>query len=226
MRVIGTGLPRTGTNSLKLALERLLGAPCYHMFEMVPRRDRHGPRWLEIVSGREADPDFRPDWSFLSGFDAIVDWPGSTVWDLLVRDFPDAVVVHSVRDDADQWWRSLDRTVGALLRTALAGDDPASSAFHRALTTRSGWGGVDDADLMRRRYVEHDAAVRAAVDPARLVIHNPRDEWGPLCAALGVPVPDEPYPESNSSEDFAGNVERARAAIDIQASNDSTDPTG
>lgn len=206
MRIVGTGLPRTGTNSLKLAIEQLIGAPCYHMYEAMPRVEEHGPRWTAIAEGAE------PDWSFLDGFEAIVDWPGSAVWELLVRDFPDAIVVHSVRDDASQWWRSVDATVGETIRPRLSGDDDHPGvAMIRALTKRAGWGTADDAEHMLRVYEEHDRRVRQSVDPDRMVVLNPSDGWEPLCAALGVPVPDQPYPESNSTEEYhRRRAERAR----------------
>lgn len=205
MKVVGTGLPRTGTNSLKVALERLLGEPCYHMYECIPRMDEHGPIWTGLARGD------RPDWSFLDDFGAIVDWPGSAMWELLVEAFPDAVVVHSVRDDADQWWRSVDATVGQAMRGHLhTGDPGVGPTFIRAMVERAGWGTVDDAELMRALYEEHDRRVREIVDTDRLVVINPSDGWEPLCAGLGIAVPDEPYPSTNSTADFQATVRAAR----------------
>jgi hypothetical protein len=205
MKVVGTGLPRTGTNSLKVALERLLGEPCYHMYECVPRMEEHGPIWTAIAGGAE------PEWSFLDGFGAIVDWPGSAMWDQLVAGFPDAIVVHSVRDDAEQWWRSVDATVGQAMRGHLASGDPGvGPTFIRAMVERAGWGTVEDGATMQALYHEHDRRVREVVEADRLVVVNPSDGWGPLCAALGVEVPDEPYPSTNSTAEFQATLEAAR----------------
>ncbi|MEM9035233.1 MAG: sulfotransferase family protein [Actinomycetota bacterium] len=210
MKIVGTGLPRTGTNSLKVAIEQLIEAPCYHMYECIPRADEHAPQWTAIADGGATD------WSFLDDFAAIVDWPGSAVWERLVADFPDAVVVHSVRDDAAQWWKSVDSTVGQAMRRALA-EAPGSALpdMIRALIARVGWGTVDDPEAMMTQYDEHNRRVRATVEPERLVVINPRDGWAPLCAALGVPVPDEPYPRTNSTEDYEAAI-RAAAQRDDQ----------
>ncbi|MEM8902913.1 MAG: sulfotransferase family protein [Actinomycetota bacterium] len=200
MRIVGTGLPRTGTNSLKLAVERLTGRPCYHMFELMDHRE-HAPAWTEIARGGPTD------WSFLADFGSIVDWPGAAMWDRLVDDFPDAVVVHSVRDDAEQWWRSLDRTVAATIRERRE-EEPGTPAreFILALVERAGWPSIDDAEAMMAHYDEHDRRVRERVEPERLVVFNPRDGWGPLAAALGLDVPDEPYPKVNTTDEYLRNV--------------------
>jgi len=44
--------------------------------------------------------------------------------------------------------------------------------------------------------------VRATVPPERLVDYTAGDGWEPLCKALGVPVPDAPFPHVNSTADF------------------------
>ncbi len=196
MKIVGTGLPRTGTNSLKLAIERLTGERCYHMFELFDHRE-HGEQWIDIARGAPTD------WSFLADFGSIVDWPGAAMWDRLVDDFPEAIVVHSVRDDAAQWWRSLDATVAATIRQR-RDEEPSSPMrqFILALVERAGWPSVDDAAAMMAHYDEHDRRVRETVDPERLVVVNPRDGWEPLAAALGVDVPDEPYPRVNTTEDY------------------------
>ncbi len=94
MRVIGAGLGRTGTNSLKLALERVLDAPCYHMIE-VNRRPQHAQVWLDALLGRAEGVD-----GLLAGYAATVDWPGATLWRFLAAKHPEAVVLLSLREDA------------------------------------------------------------------------------------------------------------------------------
>src|SRR5579859_522535 len=104
LEVVGAGLGRTGTHSLKLALERLLGAPCYHMVEVFAHPE-HVPAW------HSAALDKMPAWNeVLAGYAAAVDWPASAFWAELSEAFPDALVVLSVRDPED-WWRSAHETI-------------------------------------------------------------------------------------------------------------------
>ena len=78
LRVVGAGLGRTGTHSLKLALEQLLGGPCYHMVEVLGRPDQAAV-WSRAARGEE------PDWTtFLAGYEATVDWPAASFWRELV----------------------------------------------------------------------------------------------------------------------------------------------
>src|SRR5689334_16323918 len=105
LRVIGAGFPRTGTLSLKPALEELLGAPCYHGTEAAQHLE-HLPTWLEALHGRT------PSWTeFLSGYAATADWPAAAFWRELSEAYPTALVLLSVRESATVWWKSFDSTV-------------------------------------------------------------------------------------------------------------------
>src|SRR5579862_5982463 len=104
MRVVGAGLGRTGTHSLKIALERLLGAPCYHMVEVFAHPE-HVPAWRGAALGQ------MPDWHALfDGYAATVDWPSAAFWPELSEAFPETLVVLSVRD-AEAWWQSASQTI-------------------------------------------------------------------------------------------------------------------
>src|SRR4051794_32865433 len=105
MRIVGAGLGRTGTHSLKLALERLLGERCYHMVEVFEHLD-HVPTWHAAIRGE------RVDWQpVLDGYAAIVDWPGVAVWRELAATYPDALVLLSMRRDAATWLSSARATI-------------------------------------------------------------------------------------------------------------------
>lgn len=203
LRVVGAGIGRTGTLSLKLALERLLGAPCYHMFEVRLHRRDHVPSWHRAL-------DEPPDWGELfEGYAAAVDWPASAFWPELAAAYPDAPVVLSTRESAEAWWRSADRTIFVRMRSAPAEAEAEWSAMMTDLLRRRFTDRVDDAAACKAAYERHNAAVRAAVPAERLVEWQATDGWGPLCAALGVPEPDEPFPVTNTSEEF-----RARTGLD------------
>ncbi len=202
LRVVGAGLPRTGTTSLKAALERLLGARCYHMMEVFGHPE-HVPIWHDAIVGGS------PDWdALLDGYDAAIDWPASAFVEDLATASPDAVVVLSTREDSEAWWRSADRTVFEALRR---GTRPGSEAWQAMaldlarLRFSEGW---DDRDTAVAAYEDHNARVRDRLGD-RVVEWQPDDGWGPLCRALGVDEPAEPFPHSNTAADF-----RSRAGWD------------
>lgn len=222
LRVVGAGLPRTGTTSVKMALERLLGAPCYHMRELIGRLD-------DAAVWRDAYAGVLPDWDrFFAGYGAAVDWPASRFWRELAEAFPDALVLLSYRESPQQWYRSMDRTVleGAR-RVARQGPEDndlppgpwtefATPEQSRAMSemSRAMFGGAFDdpfdADGVIATYERHLAEVRAAVPAHRLVEWRPGDGWAPLCAALDVPVPDEPFPHENTAAEMEARLASLR----------------
>ena len=208
LQVVGAGLPRTGTKSLQAALERLLGGRCYHMHELFDHLD-HVPAWRAALRGEAVDWE-----SVLGDYAASVDWPASAVWDQLAKANPSAVVVLSVRSDAATWWDSVSSTIVHSLH-----DDRPPSEVEWQQMLRELFGRLTpDWDVpseparalaMHDAYERHNAAVRAAIKPARLVEWRAGDGWEPLCAALGVAVPDEPFPKLNSREEWWARRTRA-----------------
>jgi hypothetical protein len=199
LRVIGAGVGRTGTKSLKLALEELLGVPCYHMFELV-RRPGDTAAWQAAVDGEPVDWD-----ALLSTFTAAVDWPACAFWPELREAFPEAVIVLSLRDSPEQWWESMEKTIVQTLSEPVPPDDPEwvrrRAMVLEMLETRFDprWRERDAAIAAYRR---NAAEVREAVPAERLVEWHPGDGWEPLCAALDLPVPDQPFPHVNRAADF------------------------
>jgi Sulfotransferase domain len=195
VRLIGAGLGRTGTTSLKLALEQLLGAPCYHMLEVRERPD-DADTWGDAYEGR------LPDWdAFLDGYAATVDWPAAPFWREMSDAFPEAPILLSVRD-ADAWWKSASSTIFVALATYFAPDAPDDG------WTRMGVGMMTsftaawrDEEQAKAAYLAYNNHVRATAPPDRLVEWRPEQGWEPLCAALGVPVPDRPFPHANTTAD-------------------------
>jgi hypothetical protein len=200
MRIVGAGLGRTGTNSLKLALERLLGAPCYHMIEVFQHLD-HVPTWHAAVKGEQVD--WEP---VLGGYDAIVDWPGAGVWRELAAAYPDSLVLLSTRRNADEWLKSARATIMDNSPDNKLEDDPAMPGFGplgRDMFARFDPDWRDDS-AAKAAYDRHNDEVRSAVPSSRLVEWTTGDGWQPLCEALGVDVPAEPFPHVNSTEEFVG----------------------
>lgn len=196
LRVIGAGVGRTGTTSLKLALERLLGAPCYHMLEVF-EHDDHVPMWHRAGLGD------MPDWHALyDGYVATVDWPAASFWPELADAFPDAVVLLSTRESAKAWWASADRTVFDGARRGWVPENRHWWEMFQVIARSRFTNAFDDPEACMAAYDAHNEAVRAAVPAGRLVEWQPGDGWGPLCRGLGVPVPDEPFPHVNTTEEF------------------------
>lgn len=197
LRIIGAGLGRTGTASLQLALQQLLDGRCYHMIEVFGHPE-HVPMWHAAVKGD------LPDWDALfEGYNAAVDWPVGAFWRPLMEHYPDAPVLLSTRESADAWWRSADRTIlEAFRRPVTPGTEPWVAMATDLLALH--WSPVDDKEAAMAAYERHNAEVRATVPADKLLEWQPGDGWEPICAALGVPVPDEPFPHVNTTEEFLG----------------------
>jgi len=201
VRVVGAGLGRTGTHSLKIALEQLLGGPCYHMIEVIGRPDDIAV-WQDAVDGKPVD------WSALMrDFSACVDWPVCGFWSDVADAFPDAIVLLSSRSSPEAWWKSAHETIFAVVRQAAPPDSPlaAQRKMIMGLFERFTPEWAEPA-AAQAAYVRHNDAVRAAVPAKRLVDWQPGDGWQPICAALGLPVPDMPFPHANTTDDFRAMV--------------------
>jgi hypothetical protein len=199
VRVVGAGLGRTGTHSLKLALEQLLGGPCYHMSELI-EREADTPVWAAATRGEDVD------WAgFLSEYSATVDWPACAFWEPIAAALPDAVVLLSVRESPEAWVKSFERTIAQALQKPVPAEDPGWVERRRVVlamldsTFTPEW---RDPDAAKAAYVRHNERVRAAVPAGRLVEYRAGDGWEPLCAALGVEIPAEPFPHTNRTADF------------------------
>jgi hypothetical protein len=198
LRVIGAGLPRTGTNSLRLALARLLGGECYHMFT-IKDDPAEARTWTRAFGG-----DLTGVRTRLSCCTAAVDWPAAFFWRELLAVSPGAVVLLSVRDSPATWWQSFNATVLERKRhpQMLAGDDGSFASMRDELLIRTLGPDWSDPQTAMAAYQRHNAQVREQCPPGRLVEWTPADGWAPICRALGMPVPDEPFPQTNSSGEF------------------------
>jgi hypothetical protein len=189
LRVIGAGLGRTGTLSLKLALEQLGLGPCYHMLEVrsAPERLEH---WNRISAGDQVDWE-----EVFAGFQSTVDWPACNYWRELMARYPDAKVILSLRDP-ESWFRSTQATIFSdVVQTN------APPAIVKILTDVTGPDLHDRAKCIAA-FERHNAAVRDGVPADKLLVFDAKQGWGPLCTFLGVPVPDAPFPSVNTTDDF------------------------
>jgi hypothetical protein len=199
LRVIGAGLGRTGTHSLKVALEQLLGGPSYHMMEVFGHPE-HLPVWEAAATGAPTD------WEALfTGYVATVDWPAAAFWRELTATWPDALVVLSLRDDAAKWFKSAHDTIFEVTARGGVPESPDNNGFLsmvNSLFVHRFTPDYFDPDAAMAAYEAHNAEVLAAVPADRLVVWHPGDGWAPLCEPLGLPIPTEPFPHLNSTAEF------------------------
>lgn len=200
MRVVGAGFGRTGTLSLKVALERLGVGRCHHMSEVFA--DPAQPElWRGVVAGERRDWD-----AVFAGFGATVDWPGCAFWRELMEHFPESIVLLTVRDPV-AWHESVMNTIHPTLVAEPPSDAPAHVRVHLAMARelvleRTFDGRLDDRDHAVAVFERHNEAVRRGVPAERLLEYEVREGWGPLCRALDVAPPDEPFPRVNTTEEF------------------------
>src|SRR5579871_506992 len=200
LRVIGAGVGRTGTMSLKGALEMLLGAPCYHMLEVFAHPE-HVDVWRRAGNGEDVD------WNaLLDGYAATSDFPACLFWPELLERNPGAIVVLSTRRDAQTWWESASETIFSPAVQAATSGMPEWWAMWQAVSKARFTEDVNDEAAAKAAYERHNAAVRAAVPPAQLVDWQPSDGWAPICAALGVAVPEAPFPHANTREEMKAMI--------------------
>lgn len=191
LKVVGAGLGRTGTKSLQLALERLLGRPCYHMTEVFAHPE-HVPLWHAAALGENVD------WSqIFDGYLATVDWPSGAFWRELSAAYPDSLVILSYRDP-EAWWKSASSTIFAKLEET----EGEWRSMIDALMDRTFTADITNREACIDAFNRHNEAVRSAGLGDRLLEWQASDGWEPLCRSLGVPIPDEPFPHVNTTADF------------------------
>ncbi|WAH43379.1 hypothetical protein NZD89_08310 [Alicyclobacillus fastidiosus] len=197
IKVIGAGLPRTGTRSLESAFTRLLNGRSYHMSVIPGHPFQLGEDWDGALAGQY------PDWEkVFNGFTATVDWPGSMFWPELSEAYPDALVLLSVRSSADEWWHSFDETVLRVARMALAPDWTEGCGLIDLLERFTGTAKWDDPEIMMSAYDRHNDAVRRSVPSDRLLEWRATEGWDPICRALHLPIPNVPFPWANGRNEW------------------------
>jgi len=194
LKLIGAGLGRTATFSMKFALEHLGLGPCYHMSEVFAGARRNIPRWLDVVNGK-------PGWdAIFDGYQSTTDYPACTYWRELAEYYPDAKVVLTVRDP-DSWFDSVSQTIFSdQMRGSLTGS-PAEAMMQGVVFDAFG-DRVNDRAFMTHWFKRWNQNVIDALPPERLLVYSPKEGWAPLCSFLGVPVPDGPFPRVNSRDEI------------------------
>ena len=228
LKVIGAGFGRTGTESLKMALEQLGFSKCYHAFELM-QYPEHLPEWKKLQRGEVPDYDL-----LFKGFQSSADFPAALYYKEFIKRYPNAKVVLTVRDP-EKWYASASKTIfrkipnfilalirliGLFSKTARAFPD-----MHIQIRDL-----VHD-DVFKGRANDHEHAiatfnawneeVKRNVPADRLLVFEVKDGWEPLCRFLNVPIPSMPFPRSNDSDSFDKNLAK-RIITDSDKKNPNT----
>ena len=209
MKMIGVGFGRTGTMSLKAALEELGAGPCFHMIDLITgeNKDHDLQHWIKIADGEPVD------WTeVFDGWEATVDWPAASKWREIVDAFPGVPVLLNVRD-FDGFYKSCANTILAVKEAAQAGELPEDA--NRDQPAPELWGVIEkliwqgdfqgrfqDKEWVREMYWDRVETIKREVPADRLVYWELGDGWQPLADALGVEAPDKPFPHLHDTNEF------------------------
>lgn len=213
LKVIGAGLGRTGTHSLKLALEELGFGRCYHMDVLLLEKPEDLPFWQDLKDGKPADWD-----GFFTGFQSAVDMPAFLHYKEFMQRYPDAKVILSVRD-AEGWYKSFGDTIikkshpsfGEMMATMVR--LPFNKKLRMRLKVLKFAGaylngffpkGFKDKESVINFYNNWNESVKNSVPQDKLLVYNAKDGWEPLCSFLNVPIPEKAFPHSNTTSEFIG----------------------
>lgn len=204
LKIIGAGYGRTGTASLKLALETLGFGPCYHMSEVLGNAG-HVDHWLNVAAGK-------PDWdTIFANYQSTVDFPASNYWRELAAYYPDAKIILSLRD-AERWVESTQKTIFSKTLQGVHRGTKWGKMLDRT-TQDPVCDDINDREKLINAFNNHNDAVKAAFGPDRLLVFEAKDGWDPLCAFLGVSVPADAYPRVNSGEEFDAVFEMLKSPV-------------
>lgn len=189
LKIIGAGMGRTGTASLKLALETLGLGRCYHMSEVL-KNPESAQDWIEAANGN-------PDWNkIFSGYGATVDNPGCGFWEELANYYPEAKVILTVRD-ANKWFDSTYETVHSpdfcdFIKGSPWGDMVQQTVYDTMDNQ------MHDREFMVDFFNNRTAQIKKTISADRLFVYEVKEGWGPLCKFLDVPIPESDFPRVNS----------------------------
>jgi len=201
MQVIGVGVGRTGTYSLKLAINQLGLGPCHHMEEVLHNQAEQVPLWASAVNGQ-------PDWAAIyDGYESAVDWPTAGFFRELLAAYPSAKFILTVRSP-ESWVESFSHTIYKLLTGGVDAPEEMRAWLDMAagVISKTGFPGGLDGSALGNAFNAHNDAVKASIPADRLLIYQVKDGWEPLCRFLGEPVPAGPFPRTNDRSEFWDRV--------------------
>ena len=197
MKLIGAGFGRTGTMSIKAALDQLGAGPCYHMRIALPRF-WHLRFFMRAWKGKKVDWE-----KFFRGYNSVVDWPACSFYKELMEEYPDAKILLNIRDP-EKWYDSMYETIWAIQPAFPFWFPPVVRKIHNEIIWKGNLKGIfEDKGRAVAVYKEWIEEVRRSVPPEKLLVYDVKEGWKPLCDFLGVPVPEgRPFPHINERRSF------------------------
>jgi hypothetical protein len=214
MKVIGAGFGRTGTSSMRAALEQLGLGPCHHMDALFEHPEQI-PLWLEVAEGGTRNWD-----TVLAGYPSAVDFPAQHWYKELMAAYPNAKVILTIRDP-ERWYDSVRQTIYAIsedIPMRWVGQwIPVVGGVFRLSRTVIWQGDLQgrflDRDFAISWFKQYNNSVIEHVPPEKLLVFNVQEGWEPLCRFLELPVPATPFPHHNDSAEFGRRVRRMKLGI-------------
>ena len=203
LKVIGAGFGRTGTLSLKEALEKIGYGPCHHMKEVFLNSDQTEYFYLASM-GEKVDWD-----EVFKDYNSTVDWPAAAYYKELSDKYPDAKIILGMRD-ANSWYDSASTTIYLMsqnfpkwIRFIFPRTSKLFTMIDKTVFVEPFSYRFEDRESTIKVFNDHVEEVKRVIPEEKLLMHSPKDVWEPLCEFLDVPIPEEPYPWVNDSKVFA-----------------------
>ena len=213
LSVIGAGFGRTGTLSIKIALEYLGLGPCHHMVDVFANPEQL-PHWQAAADGQPVDWD-----EVFAGYAAAIGWPSTHYWRELANKYPNSRILLSVRP-ADHWWKSFSNTIGTMLeiRSAVSNEyfRSATAMAHKIIAEQTFGSAMNDKTAALFALQKRIDEVKQAIPGERLLIFDVLDGWGPLCKFLSLPIPDSDFPCSNSKNEFLKTFSHISKSVEMK----------
>lgn len=211
LKIIGAGMGRTGTASLKVALETLGVGHCYHMSEVL-KNPEYTKDWINAAGGHA-------DWDkIFHGYSATVDNPGCNYWKALADYYPEAKVILTVRD-ADKWFDSTNETIHSLEFASFIKNSPFGEMVQKTI-----WDFMEqrmqDRDYMIDFFNKRTSEIKNYIAPERLLVYQVSEGWQPLCEFLNIAVPETDFPRINSRDETKQMLSSLIAASGNQLSDE------
>lgn len=216
LKIIGAGFPRTGTTTLKIALEQLGFFKTYH-FKDLMMNPASVTYWNELEN--KGDTNFE---ALFDGYVATVDFPGYPYYKILLEKYPNAKIILTKRD-FEAWYASTQKTIAKVgpetissrpeLASKLATnkrlwDTQECFKFFKNTYIKKQFGNQFDSRSMAEKvFYDHIREVIAFVPKEQLLVYDVREGWEPLCSFLSVPIPAEEFPHLNKGENFKDMLE-------------------
>lgn len=193
LKIIGAGFGRTGTTSVKIALEKLGFTPCYHMFELIDHPE-HVPHWQTENSGKQIRWD-----NLFSKFKASLDWPACAFWEDLHAEYPSAKILLTVRDPGS-WYESFKATLFPAMNAPKHPNSSLAKLAKKIVLEDTFHNRFLDRAYAIKIFEMHIEKVKQIAPANQLLVYDVKQGWEPLCEFLNLPVPDGGFPRKNTRE--------------------------